>query len=91
MPFWNDAMKLENFVWDQFVWEHNVNFVHYAGSHAVPIRYDLADEDLYPLLDSINGVFFTGGGLDIILPDGTQHEYYKTAKKIFEYSKKQKD
>ena len=27
----------------------------------------------------------------MILPDGTQHQYYKTAKKIFEYSLKQKD
>jgi hypothetical protein len=73
MPFWNDAMKLENFVWDQFVWEHNVNFVHYAGSHAVPIRYDLADEDLYPLLDSINGVFFTGGAVKLFNDDGSHH------------------
>lgn len=74
-----------------FSWEHNVNFVHYAGSFAVAIRYDISDEDLYPLLDSINGVFLTGGGLDMFLPDGTQHQYYKTARKIYDYSINQKD
>lgn len=70
MPFWDEQ---PNFPYEQFVWEHNTNFVHYAGSHAVPIKYDLADEDLYALLDQINGVFFTGGGVDMIQPDGTQH------------------
>ena len=88
MPLWSERMKHESFLWDEFTWEHNVNFIHYAGSFAVPIRYNLPDEDLYPLLDSINGVFFTGGGLDIINPDESQHPYYKTAKKIFEYSKR---
>lgn len=70
------------------MWEHNVNFVHYAGTHAVPIKYDLPDEDLYPLLDSLNGVFLTGGAVPMIQPDGTQHQYYKTSVKIYDYMKK---
>ena len=90
MPFWDRTWKPDEFPYEH-LWEHNINFVHYAGSHSVPIRFDISDEDLYPLLDQINGVFLTGGGLDIILPDGTQHQYYKTARKIFDYSIKQMD
>lgn len=63
MPFWDHDMKTEDFQYDHFSWEHNINFVHYGGSHAIPIRYDLPDEELYALLDQINGVFFTGGGI----------------------------
>ena len=91
MPFWDRTWKPDEFPYEHHLWEHNINFVHYAGSHSVPIRFDISDEDLYPLLDQINGVFLTGGGLDIILPDSTQHQYYKTARKIFDYSIKQMD
>jgi len=58
--------------------------VHYAGSFAIPIRYDIKDHDLYSLLDQINGVYFTGGGLFDILDT----KYYRTAKKIYNYSLK---
>jgi gamma-glutamyl-gamma-aminobutyrate hydrolase PuuD len=52
----------------------------------------LADEDLYSLLKQLNGVYFTGGCLKLINPvTGEQHQYYKTAKKIFEYSIQMKD
>ena len=47
MPFWNDEMQTNDFQYSQFTWEHNVNFVQYAGSFAIPLRYDLGDEDLY--------------------------------------------
>jgi len=49
-----------------FTWETNVNFLHYAGSWAVPVRYDLSDEDLEALLDSVNGVLFGGGDTPMI-------------------------
>ena len=56
------------------------------------IRYDIPEEDLYPILESINAVFFTGGGLNLIDEHtNEQHQYYKTAKKIFDHSKKLKD
>ena len=77
---------------DHFIWEGSVNIVHYAGSWAVPIRYDLDDEDLDELLASINGVLFTGGAMPLVDHDtGEQSTYYKTAKKIFNYAKRQKD
>jgi len=51
MPLWNPSkMATTDFDPKHFSWEHNINFVHYAGSFAVPIRYDISDEDLYPLL-----------------------------------------
>ena len=77
-----------DFEYKHFIWEGNVNMVHYAGSWAVPIRYDISDEELYPLLDSINAVLFTGGGMPLVDREtGEQSVYYKTAKKIFNYAK----
>jgi len=44
------------------------------------------------LLPQINGVLFTGGALELIDREtGHQHKYYKTAKKIYQYSKLLKD
>ena len=85
-------MKTETFEYPHFTWETNINFLHYAGSWAVPVRYDLNDEDLEALLDSVNGVFFTGGGSKMIDWDtGEQSDLYKTAKRIWSYMKRQKD
>ena len=36
-----------------------------GGLFPVYIPYNITDEDLYPLLDQINGVFFTGGDLEL--------------------------
>ena len=58
-----------------------------AGLNAVYIPYNVTDTDLYYLLDSINGVFFTGGGLDLYnYTTGESHQYTKTAMKILNYS-----
>ena len=43
--------QFADFDYEHFIWEGNVYMVHYAGSWAVPIRYDLDDAELYPLLD----------------------------------------
>jgi gamma-glutamyl-gamma-aminobutyrate hydrolase PuuD len=72
MPFWDESMKTESFQYEHFTWEHNVNFVRYAGSFSLPIKYNLPDEELYELLDQINGAYFTGGGLN----DLVNTEYY---------------
>jgi hypothetical protein len=61
---WNGTT--DTFDWKNFTWKHNVDFLHYAGSWAIPIRWDISDEDLYPLLDSLNGVYFAGGGADLV-------------------------
>ena len=45
--------------------EINDNFVRWAGSKTVAIPYDISDVDLSTLLPQINGVLFTGGGLDL--------------------------
>ena len=85
-------METKSFNYPHFTWETNVNFVHYAGSWAVPIRYDLNDEDLYALLDSVNGVFLAGGATDMInFETGEQSVFYKTQKRIWDYMKRQKD
>ena len=52
----------------------------------------MADDDLYDLLDSINGIFFTGGAtplFDAVTGIPLVNEpYWITAKKIFEYAKR---
>ena len=85
-------MKTDTFGYDHFTWETNVHFVHYAGSWAVPLAYDLSDEDLEELLDSVNGVFFAGGASLLIDHEtGEQSQFYKNAKKVWNYMKRQKD
>lgn len=69
-----------------------MNFIHYAGSWTVPMRYDLSDDDLEAMLDSVNGVFF-GGGMIYSTMDWASADtpYYRTAKRIWNYMKRQKD
>ena len=40
--------------------------MHYAGSWAVLVRYDLSDEDLEAMLDSANSVYLGGGAMPMI-------------------------
>jgi gamma-glutamyl-gamma-aminobutyrate hydrolase PuuD len=88
----NPNWKSKTFNFDHYSWEHNVNFIHYGGTFAAVLEYDLDDELLYHYLDGLNGVYFTGGPLDLIDPESLeQHTYYKTAKKIFNYAKKEYD
>ena len=83
-PIFYDNMKTDTFNYPHFTWETNVHFIHYAGSWAVPIRYDLSDNDLETLLDSINGVFFTGGATPLIdEKTGEMTDFYKFAKKVW--------
>jgi hypothetical protein len=70
MPFWNESMRPETFEHSTFIWEHNVNFVHYAGNWAVQIAFDISEPDLDDLLSQINGVFIPGGGLTLIDSNG---------------------
>ena len=85
-------MKTSTFDYDNFSWETNIHFMHYAGNWAVPVRYDLSDEDLEELLDSVNGVYFGGGATPLVDHDTGEHSFfYKTAKRIWLYMKKQKD
>jgi hypothetical protein len=47
----------------------------------VAIPYDAKPEQLDKMLSQLNGVLFTGGGLDLIdKKSGAYHPYYKTSK-----------
>jgi len=88
-PLFNDLMRTNTFDYSHFSWETNINFIHYAGNWAVPVRYDLSDEELEELLGSINGVFFAGGATPLIdVETGEQSLFYRTAKRIWNYMKK---
>ena len=63
-----------------------------GGSRTIAIPYNIPEADLMEILPQINGVLLTGGVLELIHnKTGEQHPYYKTAKRIFEYSKAMKD
>ena len=83
--------KKETFDYHDYILEVNDNFVSWAGSRTVAIPFDIAEKDLLPILDQINGVLLTGGQLTLIDEEGTQHPYYRTARRVIEYSKARKD
>jgi gamma-glutamyl-gamma-aminobutyrate hydrolase PuuD len=56
------------FPYDQYILEVNKIFVQQGGSIVVPIYYNIQDEHLNELLDNIDGVLFTGGGLELVNP-----------------------
>ena len=52
------------------------------------IPYNATDKDLEYLLARVNGVFFTGGDIDLYNKEtGEPHPYTVTAKKILTYTK----
>ena len=56
------------------------------------IPFNASDEDLYSLLDQVNGVYFTGGDLDLYDPVTNEpHPYTVTSQKILDYSIDQYD
>ena len=53
----------------------------------IPIHFNTPDYVLEGILDKIDGVHFTGGGLDLYnFTTQEWHPYYKTAKHIFQYA-----
>ena len=47
-----------------YILEINKQFVESSGMvKAVPIRYDIPSDQLYKMIDQLDGVHFTGGGL----------------------------
>ena len=68
-------------------------FISGGGSLPVFIKYDTDDKTLYSILSKVNGVFFTGGGLDLYLDcdNNVPHRYTQTALKIYKYAKKMND
>ena len=66
----------------------NREFLEASGMvRAVPIYFDMPPEDLDALLEKLDGVHFTGGGLDLYnFTSETWHPYYVTAKRIFSYA-----
>ena len=63
-----------------------------GGLFPVYIPYNVSDADLYPLLNSINGVYLTGGDLDLYdQQTGALHPYTITSMKIVRYAIEQND
>lgn len=82
-------MRTDTFPFENFSWETNMHFLHYAGNWTVPVRWDLSDEDLEELLDSVNGIMFGGGASDLVDHEtGELSEFYKTTKRIWNYMKR---
>ncbi|KRX05872.1 hypothetical protein PPERSA_03809 [Pseudocohnilembus persalinus] len=56
-PYWNDEY--------QYILQDNVQFIENAGGQVVAIPYNGTDDQLIELFNGINGLFFTGGGMDL--------------------------
>ena len=64
-----------------------VRYLTMAGAKVVPIVHNISDSELYKLLDKVNGVLFTGGGLTLVDPKTKEyHPYTKTSDKILNYA-----
>ena len=71
----------------QYIFEMGDIWMREAGLNAVYIPFNATDDDLYALLDQVNGVFFTGGSLDLYnYTSGEPHPYTVTAQKILNYA-----
>ena len=75
-----------------FIHEANFNFIRWADSIPVAIPYNISSNDLDLLLPQLNGVWLTGGRIQMIDPDdGSEHPYLKAVKAILNYSIYKKD
>ena len=62
------------------------NYLEHAGARAVPVSFKASKEDIYKVLDKVNGVLFTGG--DIMQFNKTTkefHQYYRATEMILDY------
>jgi hypothetical protein len=80
--------NIKDYPTDQYILEINREFIESSGMvRAMPIHYDTPAEVLEGILDKIDGVHFTGGGLDLYnFTSQVWHPYYLTAKRIFQYA-----
>ncbi|CDW78272.1 gamma-glutamyl hydrolase-like [Stylonychia lemnae] len=76
----------------QYIFEMNEVFMSKQDIDSVFIPYNINDKDLYEVLQKINGVFFTGGDVDLYdEKTGELHIYTITSQKIFHYALNQTD
>jgi hypothetical protein len=62
---------------DQYLVKAYNDFIEAGNGQAVVIKYDLTDDELYQLLDQLNGVILTGGGILFFnTSNSTDHKYY---------------
>ena len=60
------SKNIKDFPTEQYILEINREFIESSGMvRAMPIHYDTPENVLYGILDKIDGVHFTGGGLDL--------------------------
>jgi hypothetical protein len=80
--------NINEFPTDQYILEINREFIESSGMvRAIPIHYDTPEDVLEGILDKIDGVHFTGGGLNLYnFTSQMWHPYYLTAKRIFQYT-----
>lgn len=67
---------------------NNVQILTEVGHEAVMIPYDLPDRELFSLLERLDGVYFTGGSVEMVNKhSGRLHPFYLQARKISNYVK----
>ncbi|KAJ3428320.1 protease family c26 gamma-glutamyl hydrolase [Anaeramoeba flamelloides] len=74
--------KLKRFG-NQFIASSIVKWVSQSGAKVVPIKYDIKETDLIPLLDQMNGVVIPGGSLPVPSENKLEaYPLYQTVKTI---------
>ena len=69
---------------ESYILQSNDDFQTWSGSRTIAIPYNIEERALIDLLGNINGVRFTGGGLELIDKDGNQPKLVaKTKIKIY--------
>jgi gamma-glutamyl hydrolase len=57
-----------------------VKFIECAGGRCIPVPYDAPKDELFKLFKSVNGLLFTGGGLEL----KSGETYYDTSKYLWD-------
>jgi gamma-glutamyl hydrolase len=76
----------------QYILDVNARFPELGGARVVPLFYNSTEDMLDEVLPKINGVLFTGGGLDLYdNKTGEFTTYTKTSQYIWNYAKDRND
>ena len=63
-----------------------------GGARAIPIDYNISEEDFAEILKNVNGMIIPDGGLSIVNPDtGRLHSFFRATKQTLDYSRNLKD
>jgi len=61
-----------------------VKWAEAGGAQVIPLKHYVSEDEFRASLKNINGVLFTGGGVDFAYPNGTLSQYARKGQIVFE-------